>query len=129
LAEKGFEKPLPSLADFPRAYLQHMQKILKNAEPLQFWKSKGSNLYKSLKRGRLPRGILSPHTESSIFYSVVPLVFAATVLEGDELTRSNNVTRGVLRKRRSLAPPHPDGRLEWDHLREQTHEALTLQFQ
>lgn len=122
-AEEGLKFPLPSLVDFPEAYLQHTQELLENAGPLQFWKSKASNLRKFLKQGRLPRGILSPHLASSVIYSVIPVVFGATVLEDDDLARANDVARKVLRKTWRLDRPRPDSRAEWNHLRDQTYTA------
>jgi hypothetical protein len=122
-AKEGLKFPLPSLVDFPAAYLQHVQGLLENAGPMQFWKSKASNLRKFLGQGRLPRGILSPHLASSVVYSVIPVVFGATVLEDDDLARANDVTRKVLRKAWRLDRPRPDSRAEWNHLREQTYSA------
>ena len=78
--------------------------------------SKFLDIYKYLRRGWVPRNLLSPNTTSQMIYSIVPPVFAGMNKPGAALPSLLSEVRRKLTKVFSLRPPAANNNEEWRYL-------------
>lgn len=105
--------------EFPEQYLQRATGSFKSLSPLHFGILKLLDVYKYLRRRRLPRGILLPFNVSRIVYAVVPLLFVGWASDDEILSKMLSEVRRRLTLICPLELPEPDPWNEWNALRQQ----------
>jgi hypothetical protein len=106
-------------AEFPEQFIQYHISSSKFISPPLFLATKLLQIYKYLRRRRLPRGILLPYYPSQVVYAVVPLIFVGWA-NNKTLPRMLSEARRWLKEICPLEPPLSDSRNEWDVLRRHT---------
>jgi len=105
-------------AEFPERYLQHASAASRSLSPLNFVMQKSMDVYKFLRRRRLPRGLLLPYGISKVVYAVVPLIFMGWASSCETLPSLLGEARRWLTVICPLEPHEPDPWSEWGALRQ-----------
>ena len=105
-------------AEFPERYLQNASAASRSLSPLHFLTLKSLDVYKFLRRRRLPRGLLLPYGSSKVVYAVVPLIFMGWASSCETLPSLLGEARRWLTVIYPLEPHEPDPWSEWDALRQ-----------
>ena len=104
-------------AKFPERYLQHESAASRSLSPLHFLTLKSLDVYKYLRRRRLPRGLLLPYGVPRVVYAVVPLIFVGWASNSETLPSMLSEVRRWLTVICPLESPESDCWKEWDGLR------------
>jgi hypothetical protein len=117
LIEQVLGFPLENYAQFPEKYLQHESTAARSLAPLHLLTLKSLDLYKYLRSGRSPRGLLLPYGVAKVVYAVVPLIFEGWASSGEALRIMLSEARRWLTLIDPLESPRSDSWQEWDALR------------
>ena len=117
LVEQVLGFSIDDYARFPEQYLQHMFAASRSLSPLHSATLRALDVYKYLRSGRLPRGLLLAYRVPQVVYAVVPLVFAGWAGNREGLASMLSEVRRWLAMIGPLEPPESDPRKEWDALR------------
>jgi hypothetical protein len=105
-------------SEFPERYLRHASATSRSLSPLRFLILRSMDVYKYLRRRRLPRGLLLPYGVSRVVYAVVPLMFMGWASTSEELRTLLSEARRYLSAICPLEPHEPDPRSEWGTLQQ-----------
>jgi hypothetical protein len=116
LVERVLGFSFSGYSEFPERYLQNASAASRSLSPLHFVTLKSLDMYKYLRRRRLPRGLLFPYGVPKVVYAVVPLVFMGWASNNETLPTLLSEVRRWLWMVCPLEPPQIDPRQEWDAL-------------
>jgi hypothetical protein len=118
LVERVLGLSFDAYAEFPERYLQNASAASRSLSPLHFVTLKSLDVYKYLRRRRLPRGLPLPYGVPKVVYAVVPLVFMGWASNNETLPTLLSEVRRWLGMICPLQSPQTDPRQEWDALRQ-----------
>lgn len=107
-------------AEYPEQFLRYAAEATGSLSRLQVAALKLLDVYKHVRRHRLPRSLLMPFRASSLVFAVVPLVFVGWACSGEAQAALVTQARHQLGRIDRLKSPKSEPQDEWEALRHHT---------